>query len=204
MIHPPLTPPIEGGEQHKRMKKPITLILLGDIAAGKGTQARILAKKFGLKLIDSGVYSRKIWHTKRGARVKEGKLAPSDVIQKYLQSELSKISKVRGVLVDGGKMPAEARLINQLFKRQGRKFFVIYLTIPKSEIYKRLKIRIQKEQRADDSPQAIRNRMDYYKKIYSKTVKFWKSKRVLRKVNGTGSVEVVNSRITKVIKNHFL
>lgn len=178
-----------------------TIILLGDIAAGKGTQAKLLAKKFGLKLIGTGAYSRTLWN--RIGRIKIGKLTPSGIIQSYLKDELLKLSKNQGVLVDGGKMPAEARLINGIFRKQKRKFLVLYLSIPRLEIYKRLRIRIQKEKRADDRPQAIRNRMNYYKKIYRRTVKYWKSKGLLKIVDGNQKVEKVAGDIEKLIKNYF-
>ena len=124
----------------------ITLVLLGDIAAGKGTQADILARRFHLKLIDTGAFSRRILTgrskvSKRLARVKLGKLAPSDIIQNYLKSQITKIKPGEGVLIDGGKMPAEARLIYNIFSRQKRKILVIYIHIPRAEIFRRLKYR---------------------------------------------------------------
>lgn len=183
------------------MKNPITLNFLGDIAAGKGTQAKIFAKKYGLKIVSTGDFSRKIWHRVR--QIREGKLTPNALMKDFLIKELSKLPSSRGVLVDGGKMPSEAMLINRIFKKQKRKFIVLYLTIPKNEIFERLKVRIQKEKRHDDSPQAIKNRFDYYKKIYSKTVKYWKSKGVLKIISGNQPVGKVASDIEKIIKNYF-
>ncbi len=211
-------------------KSPITLVLLGDIAAGKGTQAKLLVKKFHLSLIEVGAYARKILAgdskvSKRLEKVKLGKLAPSDFIQSFLKRRLARISKNHGIIVDGGKMPAEARLIDNIFKKQGRKILVIYLTLPRSEIFKRLSLRyycektgeplvVQKRRscpkcggpiikRADDDPRAVRNRIDYYDKIYSKTVKFWLGEGVLRKVNGKQSVSEVTKDIKKIIKDYY-
>ena len=209
----------------------ITLVLLGDIAAGKGTQADILARRFHLKLIDTGAFSRRILTgrskvSKRLARVKLGKLAPSDIIQNYLKSQITKIKPGEGVLIDGGKMPAEARLIYNIFSRQKRQILVIYIHIPRAEIFRRLKyryycartgqplvIKSRMEKcshcggsvikRADDDPKAIRNRIDYYEKIYSKTVRFWQKKGLLRKVDGSKSVASVTREIVKVINQYY-
>lgn len=211
------------------MKYPITIVLLGDIAAGKGTQAEILVKKFKLHLIDTGAYSRRVLTgrskvSQRLTRVKLGKLAPSDIIQNYLASSLSRLRSGEGVLLDGGKMPAEARLVHRIFKRQGRNFLVIYLRIPKTEIFRRLAFRyycartgqplaikgpVKKcphcggpvIKRADDDPKAIRNRIAYYDKIYSQTVKFWRSQKALRLVNGNQIVAKVTRDIIQTIRN---
>lgn len=214
------------------MKTPVTLVLLGDIAAGKGTQAKILAIRYGLKLIDTGAFSRRILTGKskvseRLARVKLGKLAPSDIIQRYLRRSLRSLQLQQGVLVDGGKMPAEARLIYQIFRKQGRRVLVIYLHIPRSEIFLRLNFRYYCSRtgeplvikrasikrcpkcaakiikRADDDPQAIRNRIAYYDKIYSKTVKFWRRKKVLRVIDGRPAIPAVTQEIVKTIREYY-
>jgi len=186
------------------MKRPITLVLLGDIAAGKGTQAKILAKKYHLKLIDVGVFSRKMAAKKKDfARIRIGKLAPSNPVQKYLKRELARLKSVQGLILDGGKMPAEAKLIYRMLKKQRRKILVIYLTIPQTESFQRVTGRLKNESRHDDSPEAIKNRIRYYRDIYSKTVKFWNSKRVLKKVNGLGTVTQVNKRLVRTINESY-
>lgn len=182
----------------------MTIVLLGDIAAGKGTQARFLARRFNLKHIDTGAYSRKLWSGRshlgrRMRRVKKGFLAPSRIIQNYLRDSLSRIPKTEGLLLDGGKMPAEARLINQIFVREKRKFLVVYLFIPRREILRRL----QSRGRPDDDPQALKNRIRYYEAVYKKTVKYWQSKKKLKKVSGLGNVSQVSRRLLKVIHNFF-
>ena len=159
-------------------------------------------------------------------RTKLGKLAPKDIILKYLGEALTKVSIKKSVLVDGGKMPTEARLIYKIFTQQKRKILVIYLTLSHQEIYRRLswryycgrtgkpmtvKTRTKKcphcggplIKRADDDPKAIKNRIDYYDKVYSKTVKFWQGKRLLKKINGKQSVEAVTKNIVRVIRQYY-
>ena len=213
------------------MKQPITLILLGDIAAGKGTQAKILTKKFRLKLIDTGAFVRKVLTgrsrvSKRLVRTALGKLAPSDIIQYYLKSQISNLKSGQGILIDGGKMPAEASLVEKLLSRQGRRISVIYLTIPQAETFRRLRSRYYCEKtgeplvirgramhcprcggkiikRADDDAKAVGNRIDYYRKVYSKTVKFWQGKKVLRKLSGKKEVAAVTRDIVNIIREYY-
>lgn len=209
---------------------PITLVLLGDIAAGKGTQAKILAEKFKLVLIDTGAFSRKVLTGKsrvseRLSRIRLGKLAPSDIIQDYLKKSFTKLSASQSVLVDGGKMPAEAKLIYRIFTKQKRQILVIYLQISRREIFRRLRFRYYCQKtgkpvtvkdnkacphcggklikRADDDPEAIKNRIDYYDRIYSKTVKFWQEKKALKKINGNQPIPKVTKDIVRAIKIYY-
>lgn len=213
------------------MKHPLTIILLGDIAAGKGTQAEILCRKFKLKLISTGAYTRKYWTgdskiSRRLERTKLGKLTPTDIIKSFLREELARLKPNEQILIDGGKMPAEARLIFKLLKVKNRVPLVIYLSIPQAEIFRRLRWRYYCEKtgqpliikkpsakcphcggriikRADDDPQAIKNRIQYYQKIYSQTVKFWQGKKVLKFVNGRQSIAKVTRDIVRVITDYL-
>lgn len=185
-------------------KNPITLVLLGDIAAGKGTQAKILAKKYRLKYIGVGDFSRAMAKKNgRFARVKKGVLAPSDAVQKWLKSQLGNLNPAQGVLMDGGKMPAEAGLISNIFKKQLRKVLVIYLTVSKAESFRRSTDRLKVQHREDDQPQAIKNRIKYYRQVYSKTVKFWQRQGILRKVSGAGNISAATKRLIKIINNYY-
>lgn len=215
-----------------KMELPITLVLLGDIAAGKGTQAEILCRKYNLKLISTGAYTRKYWTgnskiSKRLEKTKLGKLTPSDIIKSFLREELTKLKPSEQILIDGGKMPSEARLIYKLLKQKGRLPLVIYLRISIQEIFHRLTYRYYDKKtgmpltidparvregsykgrhvikRADDDLQAIQKRFDYYDKIYSKTVEFWSGRNLLRKVNGRQPVQKVTRDIAATIKKFY-
>lgn len=184
------------------MKKIITINLLGDIAAGKGTQAKILAKKYSLKHIDTGAYSRRL--VSRGIKgakglAEKGKLTRSDLIKDYLKNQLGKLSKKKGVVLDGAKMPSEAMLVRRILKGQGREPFVLYLSLTRKESLKRLRLR----KRADDEADAIKNRISYYDKIYSKTIKYWQKQKNFRKVDGRGSISSVTKKLVKEIDRYY-
>src|SRR3989338_4070544 len=184
-------------------KNSITLVLLGDIAAGKGTQAKILAKTYKLKYIGVGDFSRKMARKNSSfTRINKGVLAPSDAVQSYLKSQISKLKTNQGVLVAGGKMPAEARLIRDLLGKQKRRVLVIYLNLSHKESFRRTAGRLKHQGRADDTPQALRNRIKYYRLVYSKTVRFWQKQGVLRRVSGLGTVESATQRLKGIINKY--
>ena len=209
---------------------PITLILLGDIAAGKDTQAALLERRYKLKVVSTGSFPRKYWTgnskvSRRLEKTKLGKLTPSDIIKTFLRKSLSNLPKRQNVLLNGGKMPSEAVLIHKLLKKQGRKILVIYLTLPHEEIYRRLTGRYYCQRtgkpvtlkkpsnicphcggplikRADDEPRSVRNRIKYYDDVYSKTVKFWSGKKMLRKIDGRASIPAVTKAILEAISKY--
>lgn len=214
------------------MKKPITINLLGDIAAGKGTQAEILIKKYNLKLVSTGEFTRKYWTgtskiSKRLEKTKLGKLTPTDIIKSYLRKVIGDLSDDEDILIDGVKMPGEARLLYGLLKKKKRRPLVIYLNIPQKEVFRRLTYRFYDKKtgepltidpkmvkrglyrgrevikRADDRPEAVKNRIDYYRKVYSKTAEFWKEKGILKKINGNKSVSEVTKSIVGEIEKYY-
>lgn len=186
-----------------KLVNPITIVLLGDIAAGKDTQAKILARKFEMRQISTGVFTRRHWGDPRFEQTKTGKLTPSQIIKDFLTKSISAAAPRESLLINGGKMPSEARLIYRLLQKQNRKILVIYLTLPEREIIRRLELRRRIEKRYDDDPRALQNRIAYYQKIYSRTVAFWKKKGVLRVINGKRSVSKVTKNIVGVIKSFY-
>jgi adenylate kinase len=88
----------------------LVIILLGPPGSGKGTQAKLLAKKFGLQYIGSGDVLRarqKVGDFTGKKLIKvmgRGELAPSFVIIKILGDELEKLKKqpkIKGFVLDG-------------------------------------------------------------------------------------------------------
>jgi adenylate kinase len=92
------------------MKKPLVFIILGRPGSGKGTQAKLLAQKFGLEYVGSGDLLRarqKVgdFTGKKLIRVMaRGELVPSFVVFKILGDVLEKLkkkSKIKGIVLDG-------------------------------------------------------------------------------------------------------
>ncbi len=104
-------------------KNPLIIILLGKSGSGKGTQAELLQKKFGLEYIGSGDLlrirgKRKDFTGKKLTKVlTKGELAPTSVIFKlWLEKaeELKNKKKLRGFVMDGNpRKILEAYLIDQ-------------------------------------------------------------------------------------------
>ena len=131
------------------------IILLGPPGSGKGTQAKLLTRKFKLEYIGSGdtlrARQRKGDFTgkKLNKIMRGGKLAPSFVIIKILGDKLEKLkknSKINGFVLDGwNRIIFEAVLTDEALIWYGwRKNVKIFLiNISRKESFNRLTKRRQ-------------------------------------------------------------
>src|SRR5438552_3698024 len=118
--------------------KPLNLILLGDPAAGKATQAALLIKKYQLYDLDMGKELRKLKRTDRQINYRlqgsydQGKLTQTNIVRALLHHKIMTVSSRRGILFDGTpKMLGEAQLVAKWLKQEQRSEpLVIYLSIP--------------------------------------------------------------------------
>lgn len=195
-------------------KKPITIILLGDIAAGKATHSRYLRKTYGCVELDMGRELRKIKIREPKmaklfkATMDQGKLTQTEIVREIIRKFIYSVPKHRGILFDGTpKMIGEARLVHKWLEETGRTndhVLVLYLKITKTEMIKRMKIRAVSEKRSDDTLAAIQNRIKYYKKNISAVRDFFKKHYTYRIVSSMGSIPQVERNIENEINAFFI
>ncbi|MEA3293340.1 MAG: nucleoside monophosphate kinase [Patescibacteria group bacterium] len=131
------------------------IILIGPPGSGKGTQSKLLSKKFGLQYVGSGDTLRnrqkKDDFTGKNLKKKMGKgeLAPSFIIVKILGDkleELKKQSKINGLVLDGwSRIIFEAILADEALQwyEWDKKVKIIFLNISSKESFNRLTKRRQ-------------------------------------------------------------
>jgi adenylate kinase len=136
-----------------RHSKKLIICILGRPGSGKGTQAKLLVKKFGLAYFGSGEALRKRRKTKdfTGKKLfgvmERGALVPSFVISKLWMDALEKMKqKSKGFVMDGSpRKMIEARLLNEALEwYEWQKYVkVILIEISKKESFNRLTKRRQ-------------------------------------------------------------
>lgn len=137
------------------IKKPKAFIIIGPAGSGKGTQAKLLCKKFNLEYIGSGDTLRARQKTRDFTGKKlikimgEGELAPSFVIVNILGGVLEKLksrSKINGFVLDGWtRIIFEAIMTDEALDwyEWGNNLKVILIKISGKESYNRLTRRRQ-------------------------------------------------------------
>lgn len=193
-------------------EKPLNIILLGDPAAGKATQAKNLMKKFRLYDLDMGRELRRIdvktknqlLRKELAATLNRGKLTPTKLVRGIFMQVIDSVPKNKGILFDGTpKMIGEARLVKKILDANGRSNVkVIYLSIPQAETLKRMAGRREYfkgkySKRADDTPAALKNRIRYYRRNIEGVKKYFAEIYGLRSINGIGGRNEIFKRILK-------
>lgn len=194
-----------------KAKLPLNIILLGDPAAGKATHGKFLSAKYNLYNLDMGQELRKLEHNKvlrkkykLDQNLDSGKLTPTELVRQLLHDKIHSISKSRGILFNGTpKMIGEAKLVAKWLQQEKRdRVLFIYLSIPLKEIIKRMTGRAtyfngKFSKRPDDNKQALKNRLDYYKKNITQVVAFFKKQYPNFKISTLGTIPQAKKRLIK-------
>lgn len=187
----------------KKERLGFNLVLLGQIASGKDTQAFILKNKYNFSLVESGKYWRKLQKedSKDGEWIRRttglGKPAPVALMKRFLLENISKKPKKKNLLFVGNpRLKPEAQLLKKIFNEKKENFFVIYITLSDKVIYSRS----LRSDRYDDKEVNTRRRIKWHKDQVSKTVKYFESLGKLKKINGNQSIEKVNQDIEKALE----
>lgn len=106
----------------------MNIIFLGAPSCGKGTQAKVVSKKFNVRHISTGDLLREKVEDPRdplGLQIKEviekGLLVDDEIIIKLIDDKIYKLSSEEGILFDGFPRTLEqAKLLDQLFNKYGR------------------------------------------------------------------------------------
>lgn len=170
------------------------IMVVGPQGSGKTTQAKILAEKLGFKYLGTGEILREI--AERGEPGSEklneiftkGKLVDDQTICKLIKETLSKSDYQNGFIVDGYPRTAQQKnIFDPNFD------IVLYIKVADEVAIKRLSSR----GRFDDTPEAIKERMDLYHKETGSLLDIFQSEGKLWVVDGERSVEAVTEQILK-------
>ncbi len=194
----------------KKERLGFNLALMGMIASGKETQTDLLKKRYSLQSVETGVYTRKLLKEKtengEWARRTAGKGGPLPVVlmKKFLLDQISKKSKNKDLIFIGGpRLKPEAQLTKKILQEKGQDIFVIYITLPDNEVYKRSIKRKTGNMKAIykvfDTKEIIGKRIKWHKEQVGKTVKYFESLGKLKKINGNQPIDKVYLDIEKAL-----
>ena len=202
-------------------------LIMGAQGSGKGTQAKLLAKDFDLVHISVGdVFRWHVQnHTKLGARVKRivasGQLVPDDVVQEVVQDRLHDHDWNYGFILDG--FPRNATQA-EFFLESYDIDAVILIEVPEHVVLERILSRrlcpgcgldynlifhrpavedtcdVCKSKlvlRADDTPEAVRDRLRDYEQKTKPLLDLLRRKEVIVAVDGTRAPAAIQEEIRK-------
>ena len=121
------------------------VVMMGAPGAGKGTQARLLAEKFGYPQISTGDILRQMAkeETPLGREIREtqaaGRLVSDEVLAEVILARTSQPDCRDGYVLDGfPRTLDQVRLLEDLAKRQRKEICVIKVVVPRASLMQRL------------------------------------------------------------------
>lgn len=179
-------------------------LIFGPPGSGKGTQAARIQQEFDMTHLSTGQILRKEVERgsdigKEAARIMEsGDLVPDDLMDRIVQGRLERTGSDVSVLLDGfPRTLVQAKALDAMVDRLGRRVdFVVALDVPEAVLVDRLLHRAQVEGRADDTREAIMERMHEYHRRTEPVLEHFRAKGVpVVEVDGRGEVGEVFERV---------
>jgi len=178
------------------------LILIGIQGSGKGTQAKILAEKFGYQIFETGKILRTLAKsgTDLGNKIKEittrGDLVSNELVMEIVEDFINKIERDKPVIFDGIPRSEEQRVnLEALIAKKSRDFQVLEINLSEEEAFIRLMKRAEIEGRADDNPESIKKRIASFHEFTQPLLQVWKDNNQCITVNGEQNIAAVTTEI---------
>ncbi len=182
------------------------LILVGIQGSGKGTQAKILAKKHGYQIFETGGALRGIAaeDSELGRQVKEittrGDLVSNEIVMAIVADFIAKLDGSSPVIFDGIPRSEEQRVsLETLLENKGRSFEVLAVELSEKEAFKRMFKRAELEGRADDNETSMKKRIANFYEFTAPMLETWRKAGKLIQICGEHSIEEVSEKIGKVL-----
>ncbi len=179
------------------------LILIGPQGSGKGTQAKLLAEKFGFKIFETGGELRKIAaneNSELGKKIREittrGDLVPNEIVMEIVAEFIKNIDENSPVIFDGIPRSEVQRIsLEKLITEKNRKFMALEIYLDEKETFTRLEKRAEIEGRADDNLEAIKKRLHNFHTHTAPLLDVWRKNEKLISVNGKQEIKQVSTEV---------
>ncbi|MGF1587594.1 MAG: adenylate kinase [Bacteroidales bacterium] len=186
------------------------IVIFGPPGAGKGTQSKFIIDKYKLMHLSTGdilraeISGNTALGTEAKKLIEKGELVPDEMVIKMVKNKIDNNTDQKGFIFDGFPRTSEqAEALDGLLGEKGTSVSVmISLEVEEDELVDRLLKRAEKEGRADDNIDVIKNRIKVYNAVTSQVADYYSKKNRYRSVVGTGSMEEIFGRICSVIDEY--
>jgi adenylate kinase len=193
----------------------MNIILFGPPGAGKGTQAKKLVTKYGLKQLSTGDMLRDevASGSELGKKAKDimarGELVSDKIIVDMIADRIKKDDCAKGVIFDGfPRTVKQAEALDKMLAAEGKPLSaVIEISVDEEALVKRLNTRIKETKdaggtvREDDNEKTFRDRLKVYRDQTAPITPFYDAKKLLHKVDGMQSIDDVGKSIDVIVNN---
>lgn len=172
------------------------IVFFGPAGAGKSVQGQMLAARHGWRWLSAGQLLRDTHDIELITEMQTGGLVSSERVNNLMGEALKRATSINRVILDGfpRQLSQAEWLIESQPTHQRSIGLVVVLEVPRSELLKRLEVR----GRADDTPEAIDERLKIYRTEMYPILSYFTEKNVnIVHIDGTGTVGQVHDRIVE-------
>ena len=165
---------------------PLDLLILGPQGSGKGTQAKRIEAEYGIPQISTGEMFRDAIERRSplGLEVEPiynaGRLIPDGLTIGLIRERLAQEDARRGFVLDGfPRNLAQAEALDALLRELDRDLDVVFefQVADRETLIERMLKRAAEESRSDDTPEAIKRRLELYDEQTAPLVEYYRSTR---------------------------
>jgi adenylate kinase len=178
------------------------LIFLGPPGAGKGTQAKLLAEILKIPHISTGdilrgaVAQATPLGQKAQAYMEKGELVPDELLLDLVRDRLNQSDAQNGWILDGfPRNVSQASFLDKLLQEINQTCECINLEVPDEVLIERMLGR----GRTDDTPEAIRTRLDIYHNDTAPLIGYYRDRSSLRVIDGDRPLEDVTDSLKQLV-----
>jgi adenylate kinase len=184
------------------------ILLLGPQGSGKGTQGKLIAAEYGIPHVATGDILRAAMaaETELGMKVKPiydaGQLVPDELMIDLIRERLGEDDAREGFALDGfpRTMP-QAEALDEMLREIGKELDVVFeLQLPDEIGRQRMLKRAAEEGRADDTPEAIDERLRIYHDQTAPLVEYYRSRGHLVGIHGDRPIPQVFAEIQRALE----
>lgn len=183
------------------------LLIMGPPGAGKGTQAKFVAARYGVPAISTGdIFRANVSAgTPLGVEAKRymdaGEYVPDSVTNSMVRDRIAQEDAQPGFLLDGyPRTLDQVRELDEMIDATGHRLdAVVSLVANEDELVQLLLARAQIEGRADDTEEVIRRRQEVYTEQTAPLIDVYRQRGLLVEVDGMGEVAEVTERVAAAL-----
>ena len=175
------------------------VIFFGPAGAGKSVQGQMLSESMKWKWISSGQLLRESADQEIVKLLAGGRLVPLEKFGQLFAKAITDAKDYDNIILDGFPRKVEqAQWLSERREELGRDLeLAIVMDIPKEELMKRMLLR----GRADDTPEAISQRLSIYHQEIDPILAYLTEQQIpVIHIDGVGSVVAINERVLKEIQ----
>lgn len=179
------------------------IVFFGPAGAGKSVQGQILAARQAWRWLSAGQILRDTHDQEIVQTMHEGKLVPHEAITRIMGDAISKAGDIDQIILDGfPRELAQAQWLIDSKTDHGRDIgLVVVLEVPREELLRRLSIR----GRADDTPEAIDQRLHIYRQEMYPILGLFSDDHIpVVHIDGVGTVGEIHDRVYAELQSRNL